>query len=151
MTDQLLENGMNIVIASDHGGYELKRVLFDKLKEDGYAVDDLGCDSTASVDYPDFAERVCKKVIEEPQTLGILICGTGIGMSLAANRNAEIRAAVCCDEYSAQMSREHNDANILCLGARVIGAGLAEKILDTWLATEFAGGRHQIRVNKYSS
>ena len=142
---------MKIVIASDHGGYELKRVLFDKLKGDGYSVDDLGCHSTVSVDYPDFAERVCKKVIEEPQTRGILICGTGIGMSLAANRYTEIRAAVCCDEYSAQMSREHNNANVLCLGARVLGAGLAEKILDTWLVTEFAGGRHQIRVNKYSS
>ena len=128
----------------------MKSYLISKLDRDGVRIHDLGCHSTESVDYPDYAREVCERVIHDSDTRGILICGTGIGMSLAANKHREIRAAVCCDEYSAQMSREHNNANILCLGARVIGPGLAEKIVDTWLHTPFNGGRHQIRIDKYS-
>jgi ribose 5-phosphate isomerase B len=141
---------MNVVIGSDHGGYDLKTHLVSKLERQGHQVEDLGCHSSESVDYPDFAEQVCKRVIDDQNTLGILICGTGIGMSLAANRNYEIRAALCHDEFSAQMSREHNNANILCLGARVIGTGLAESIVDAWLNSSFSGGRHQIRIDKFS-
>jgi ribose 5-phosphate isomerase B len=141
---------MNVVIGSDHGGYDLKAHLVSKLERQGRQVEDLGCHSSESVDYPDFAEQVCKRVIDDQNTLGILICGTGIGMSLAANRNYEIRAALCHDEFSAQMSREHNNANILCLGARVIGTGLAESIVDAWLNSSFSGGRHQIRIDKFS-
>lgn len=141
---------MSVVIGSDHGGYNLKTVLTGKLKSDGYRVEDIGCHSPDSVDYPDFAEHVCKKVIENSGVLGILICGTGIGMSIAANRHYEIRAALCHDEYSARMSREHNDANILCLGARVIGNGRAEGIVDAWLDASFSGGRHQVRIDKFS-
>ena len=141
---------MNVVIGSDHGGYDLKTHLVSKLEREGRQVEDLGCHSSESVDYPDFAEQVCKKVIDDQNTLGILICGTGIGMSVAANRNYEIRAALCHDEFSALMSREHNNANILCLGARVIGRGLAESIVDTWLSASFSGGRHQIRIDKFS-
>ena len=141
---------MNVVIGSDHGGYDLKTHLVSKLEREGRQVEDLGCHSSESVDYPDFAEQVCKRVIDDQNTLGILICGTGIGMSVAANRNYEIRAALCHDEFSALMSREHNNANILCLGARVIGRGLAESIVDTWLSASFSGGRHQIRIDKFS-
>ncbi len=141
---------MNVVIGSDHGGYDLKAHLVSKLERQGRQVEDLGCHSSESVDYPDFAEQVCKRVIDDQNSIGILICGTGIGMSLAANRNYEIRAALCHDEFSAQMSREHNNANILCLGARVIGTGLAESIVDTWLNSSFSGGRHQIRIDKFS-
>lgn len=141
---------MNVVIGSDHGGYDLKVHIVSKLDRDGHQVVDLGCHSSDSVDYPDFAEQVCKRVIADHNTLGILICGTGIGMSIAANRNYKIRAALCHDEYSARMSREHNNANILCLGARVIGSGLAETIVDTWLKCSFSGGRHQHRIEKYS-
>ena len=137
-------------IATEHGGYDMKSYLVSILDRNGVRVNDLGCHSTESVDYPDYARLVCEQVINDSDTRGILICGTGIGMSLAANKHHEIRAAVCCDEYSAQMSREHNNANILCLGARVIGPGLAEKIVDTWLQTPFNGGRHQIRIDKYS-
>jgi ribose 5-phosphate isomerase B len=141
---------MNVVIGSDHGGYGLKTYLLSRLEGDGYQVDDVGTHSLDSVDYPDFADQVCKKVKEQQETLGILICGTGVGMSIAANRNYEIRAALCHDEYSARMSREHNDANVLCLGARVIGKGLAAAIVATWLHSSFSGGRHQRRVDKYS-
>ncbi len=141
---------MNVVIGSDHGGYDLKKFLLSRLRGDGYQVDDVGTHSLDSVDYPDFADQVCKKVKAQPDTLGILICGTGVGMSISANRNYEIRAALCNDEYSARMSREHNDANVLCLGARVVGKGLAAAIVDIWLQSSFSGGRHQRRVDKFS-
>lgn len=141
---------MKVVIGADHGGYDLKIHLVSKLEREGCQIEDLGCHSTDSVDYPDFAEQVCKRVLGGQNTFGILICGTGIGMSLAANRNYKIRAALCHDVYSAQMSREHNNANILCLGARVIGKGHAESIVDTWLNSSFTGGRHQLRIEKYS-
>jgi len=141
---------MDVVIGSDHGGYDLKGVLISKIENEGIEIEDLGCYSSESVDYPDFAEQVCNRVLASNDTLGILICGTGIGMSMAANRHYGIRAALCHDEFSAQMSREHNNANILCFGARVIGPGLAEAIVDKWLSSFFTGGRHQLRIDKYS-
>ena len=110
----------------------------------------MGCNSNDSVDYPDFADQVCEQVIDGKVQYGILVCGTGIGMSMAANRYQGIRAALCYTEYSARMSREHNDANILCLGDRVLGKGLAENIVDVWLTTSFSGGRHQKRIDKFS-
>jgi len=141
---------MKIAIGADHGGFELKEFIREKLEKSGYEVEDFGCHSLDSVDYPDFAKLVCQSVKEDQSALGILICGTGIGMSLAANRYPEIRGALCHDEYTARLSREHNNANILCLGARVVGAGVAEGIVDTWLASSFSGGRHQSRIDKYS-
>jgi ribose 5-phosphate isomerase B len=133
---------MKIAIGADHGGFELKQQIIDLVKTLGYQVDDLGCHTSASVDYPRFAEAVCEKIVESNADFGILVCGTGIGMSIAANRHRQIRAALCHDDYTARMSREHNNANVLCLGARVIGQGVAEDIVKVWLTTEFAGGRH---------
>jgi ribose 5-phosphate isomerase B len=141
---------MKIVIASDHGGFELKQMLIERLQHWGHSVEDLGCHAKDSVDYPPYAEAVCRKIIAESCEAGILICGTGIGMSIVANRNRRIRAALCHDGYTARLSREHNNANILCLGARVVGPGVAEEIVKTWLTTDFAGGRHQLRVRQFS-
>ena len=141
---------MRIAIGSDHGGYDLKKTLVGLLKDRDVEVVDLGCHSRESVDYPDFADLVCKSVVAGEADFGILICGTGIGMSLAANRSREIRAALCHDEYTARMSRAHNDANVLCLGARVLGEGVVEGILDVWLKTEFEGDRHLRRIRKFS-
>jgi ribose 5-phosphate isomerase B len=141
---------MIVAIGSDHGGFELKEIIVNNLKAEGHTVQDLGCHSPASVDYPDFAEGVCESVLQEKAEVGILICGTGIGMSMAANRQRKIRAALCHDEYTARMSREHNNANILCLGARVTGTGVAEDIVRVWLTTEFSGGRHLTRIGKFS-
>ncbi len=141
---------MHIEIGSDHGGFQLKRILVELLEELGQEVDDHGCDSVESVDYPAFAHSVCEKVNNGEVDIGILVCGSGIGMSIAANRFRKIRAAVCHDEYTARMSREHNDANVLCLGERVIGSGVAKEIVKVWLSTEFAGGRHQQRISQFS-
>ena len=137
---------MKIAIGSDHGGFELKKSLVAKLSSLGHEVSDLGCDSDTSVDYPDFADQVCAQVLEGKA----LVCGTGIGMSMVANRHRGIRAALCHNEYTARLSREHNDANILCLGDRVLGKGLAASIVDAWLRSSFAGGRHQRRIDKFS-
>ncbi len=142
---------MIIAIGSDHGGFELKQFLVTLLSSAGHDVHDLGCQSDASVDYPDFADKVCDQILSGQADRGILVCGTGIGMSLAANRHSAIRAALCHDEYTARMSREHNDANILCLGDRVLGKGVAEALVDVWLKTEFAGGRHKQRIAKFST
>lgn len=142
---------MKIAIGADHGGFEMKEELKPLLAELGYEVVDVGCDSTASVDYPDFAAAVAEQVVSGRCGFGILICGTGIGMSIAVNRQPQIRAALCHDEYTARLSRQHNNANVLCLGARVIGAGVAAAIVRTWLTSTFEGGRHQLRVSKYSS
>lgn len=142
---------MNIAIGSDHGGFELKQFLVEILSDGGHNIVDLGCDSDESVDYPDFADEVCTRVIAGKVERGILVCGTGIGMSLAANRHRGIRAALCHDEYTARLSREHNDANILCLGDRVLGKGVAQAVAEVWLDTEFSGGRHQRRIDKFSS
>ncbi len=134
-----------IFVGSDHGGFTLKQHLVARLTAAGYTVHDLGCHDTQSCDYPVFAHEVSRAVLQE-NALGILICGTGLGMSMAANRQAGIRAALCTNEFMARMSREHNDANVLCLGERVIGLSLADTIVDAFLTTEFAGGRHQRRV-----
>ena len=141
---------MKIAIGADHGGFELKRTLAAKLSDLGHEVIDLGTDSSASVDYPDFADQVCGQVLDGKAHCGILVCGTGIGMSMAANKYRGIRAALCANEYSARMSREHNNANVLCLGDRVLGKGLAESIVEVWLSASFGGGRHQRRVDKFS-
>jgi len=141
---------VNISIGSDHGGFELKQLLVDVLHGLGHEVVDAGCHSNDSVDYPDFADKVCAMVRSGESERGILICGTGIGMSIAANRNRDIRAALCHEAYTARMSREHNNANVLCLGARVIGTEIAMDIVREWVQTEFAAGRHQRRLDKLS-
>lgn len=137
-----------IAIACDHGGYELKLDIMRHLDEIGVEYKDFGCDSTASVDYPDYGVPACKAVADGEFEGAVLICGTGIGMSLCANKVRGIRAAVCSDTFSARMTRMHNDANVLCMGARVIGAGLAVDIVDLFLNTEFEGGRHATRIGK---
>ena len=141
---------MKIVLGADHGGFELKEAIKAFLADLKYEVIDVGCSSSESVDYPDLAEKAVSYIIDGSCSLGILICGTGIGMSIAANRHREIRAANCHSEYTARMSREHNDANVLCLGGRVIDEKQAFKIVRIWLMSEFAGGRHQRRVAKFS-
>ena len=135
-----------IGIGSDHGGYALKEEIKRHLDEQGLAYKDYGTDSEASCDYPVFAEAVARAVAGGEVERGILICGTGIGISIAANKVKGIRAALCGDCYSAEYTRRHNDANILAMGARVTGSGLACKIVDTFLSTEFEGGRHAKRV-----
>ena len=140
---------MKVAIGCDHGGFDLKEIVKSVLKELGHEIDDQGCDSPESVDYPNFAKAVSALVIEGKCDRGILICGTGIGMSMAANRIPKIRAALCHEMFSARMSREHNDANVLCLGARVIGQGLAAETVRIWMTTDFAGGRHQRRIDMF--
>ncbi|NOX25166.1 MAG: ribose 5-phosphate isomerase B [Deltaproteobacteria bacterium] len=140
---------MKLVIGCDHGGLALKNVVVDYLNENGHEVLNMGCDTPDSVDYPVFSEAVCLAVMDGRAELGILICGTGIGMSMAANRHAGIRAALCHESFTARLSREHNDANVLCLGARVIGAGVALEIVRAWLTTDFAGGRHLRRIEMF--
>ena len=139
---------MKIAIGSDHGGFDLKEVIKERLTKDGYEVVDKGIETLQSVDYPDIALTVCKSVIEKECDCGILICGTGIGMSIAANKLDGIRAALCCDTYSARMAKEHNNANIITLGARTIGTELAYEIVKAYLNAQFLGGRHEVRVNK---
>lgn len=140
---------MKVAIGCDHGGIDLKDIVLSVLRELGHEIEDRGCYSRESVDYPDFAQAVTTSVMEGTCERGILICGTGIGMSMAANRIPGIRAALCQETFSARMSREHNDANVLCLGARVIGPGLAAEIVRTWMTTDFAGGRHQRRIDMF--
>lgn len=135
-----------IIIGSDHGGFQLKQTVIAHLSERGYQVQDFGCHSEVSCDYPIVAKEVAHAVINSGDK-GILICGTGIGMSIAANKIKGIRAALCNDTFSAKMTRAHNNSNILCLGERVIGTGLALDIVDIWLTSEFEGGRHAQRVN----
>lgn len=142
---------MKIAIGSDHGGFRLKAVIMEYLTKQGFEFHDFGTYSTDSVDYPDIALDVANAVAKGEYDKGILICGTGIGISIAANKVKGIRAALCHDVFSAQMSREHNDANILAMGERVIGPGLAEMIVDKWLTSEFAGGRHANRVGKITN
>ena len=137
-----------IFIGADSAGYALKEQIKEYLTEGGYEVCDCGPDSDASCHYPVYASAVCENVAKEPDKyFGILICGTGIGMSMCANKHRGIRAALCSDTFSARMTREHNDANVLCMGARVIGSCLAEDIVDIFLENEFEGGRHKIRVD----
>ncbi len=137
-----------IVIGSDHAGLALKRQVLKVLAGLGTSVEDLGVQEECSVDYPDYAHAVAERVAAEPDLLGILICGTGLGMSMAANRHAGVRAALCHDAYTAEMARRHNDANLLCMGGRVVGPGVAEQIVRVFLSTGFEGGRHQRRVGK---
>ena len=140
---------MKVAIGCDHGGIDLKKDIIAVLRELGHEVEDQGCNSSDSVDYPSFARAVSTLVQDGECERGILICGTGIGMSMAANRIPGIRAALCHEMFSARMSREHNDANILCLGARVTGPGLAQEIVRTWMTSDFSGGRHQRRVDMF--
>lgn len=139
---------MEIALGCDHGGLELKKELLPLLERAGHSIVDFGTFTEDSVDYPDFADQVCAALKENRCARGILICGTGIGMSIAANRHRHIRAALCHEAFTARMSREHNDANILCLGARVLGIAIALDIVRIWLETEFVGGRHLRRINK---
>ena len=148
MSEKLYKEALRVAVASDHAGVALKeeiKSLLSRLKADAT---DLGTNSSASVDYPDFAHTLAKGVAEQRFDAGILVCGTGIGMSIAANRHSEIRAALCTDPYCARMTRQHNDANVLCLGARVVGGGLAEEIVTAFFTTSFEGGRHAARVAK---
>lgn len=138
---------MKIAIGSDHGGFELKEAIKKYLEQNQFEYEDFGTNSTESVDYPEFGEKVGQAVSTGSCDRGIICCGTGIGISMAANKVPGIRCAVVSDTYSAQMSREHNNANILSLGGRVVGEGLALKIVEVWLNTEFQGGRHERRVN----
>ena len=137
-----------IFIGADSAGYTLKEEIKAHLAEAGYEVIDCGTDSTASCHYPEYAIKGCESVQSDLEgSFGILVCGTGIGMSMTANKHKGIRAAVCSDTYSARLTRNHNNANVLCLGARVIGSFLALDIVDSFLGAEFEGGRHAIRVD----
>lgn len=138
---------MKIAMGADHGGFSLKETIKQHLKEQGHEVLDLGTYDTASCHYPVYAEKVARAVAAGQAERGILVCGTGIGMSIAANKIPGIRAAAVSDCFTAQATREHNDANILCLGERTVGPGLAMRIVDTYLAAQFQGGRHQTRLD----
>lgn len=137
-----------IAIASDHAGITLKTEISRVLQELGLDVEDLGPTETRSVDYPDYAHLLAKAVSDGRVERGVLICGTGLGMSMAANRHPGVRAALCHDAYTAEMARRHNDANILCMGARVIGGGVADQMVTVFFETPFDGDRHQRRVAK---
>lgn len=137
---------MKLAVGADHGGYALKTFILKYLTEQGHECVDYGCDSPERCDYPVYGERVARAVAGGECELGVLICGTGIGISLAANRVPGIRAAVCSEPYSAQLTREHNNANIICFGARVVGEGTAMTIVDAFLNAKFQGGRHAERV-----
>ncbi|NBD14373.1 ribose 5-phosphate isomerase B [Corallococcus silvisoli] len=139
---------MKVILASDHAGIELRQELVSLLKERGTPFEDLGPQTRESVDYPDFASQVARAVAAEAGALGVLVCGTGIGMSIVANKHRGVRAALCSTEFEARMTRAHNDANVLCLGQRVVGAGVARGILEAFLSTAFEGGRHEKRVQK---
>lgn len=142
---------MKIAVGSDHGGFLLKDEIMKHLKQKNIDFVDFGCFTTESVDYPDVGEAVGVAVASGEYDKGIICCGTGIGISISANKVPGVRAALCGDCFSAQASREHNDANILALGERVIGVGLAKMIVDIWLSSEFQGGRHGRRVEKISN
>lgn len=140
--------GKPIAIASDHAGFELKALLAEDITGLGHEVLDLGTEGPESVDYPDFAERLAAAIAAGQADLGVLVCGTGLGISMAANRHKHIRAAPCHNETAARLAREHNDANVLALGARIVGIEVAKDCLKTFLNTDFSGGRHARRVAK---
>ena len=142
---------MRIAAGSDHAGLSLKLALCEHLRGLGIEVLDVGTHTPDSCDYPDLAEAVARKVAAGEVPWGLLICGTGVGMSLAANKVHGVRAAVVSDAFSAAASRQHNDANILCMGARVLGVGAATQVLSAWLGASFEGGRHQRRVDKITA
>ena len=136
-----------LAIGCDHGGFELKNHIIAHLKEQGYEIKDLGTYDENSVDYPDIAKKVCDAVVSGECERGILVCGTGIGMSIAANKIKGIRAALCADSFSTKYTRLHNDSNVMCMGARTTGVGLACELAEIFLTTGFEGGRHQRRVD----
>jgi ribose 5-phosphate isomerase B len=139
---------MRIAVGSDHAGFVLKSELVVFLEAAGHAVLDKGTRLKERCDYPDYAAAVCAAVVSDEADWGLLVCGTGVGMAMCANKVAGVRAAVVSDAFSARATRLHNDANVLCLGERVVGGGLAVQILTAWLDAEFEGGRHQARINK---
>lgn len=139
---------MIIALGCDHGGFEHKNAIAEHLKERGFEVVDYGIHENVSVDYPDIASKLCEGILNKQADLGILVCGTGIGMSLAANKYKGIRAAACSEHFSAKYTRLHNNSNVLCLGGRVIGIGTALELVDLFVDTEFEGGRHQKRIDK---
>jgi ribose 5-phosphate isomerase B len=147
----MLSNTKPVIIGSDHAAYPLKVEIKAFLSENGIPVEDVGTNSANSVDYPDYAIKVASMVSLGKFERGILLCGTGLGMSMAANKFKNVRAALCTDLFSAIMSRRHNDANILVLGGRITGVGLALEIVKAWLDTPFEGGRHQKRIDKFNS
>ena len=142
---------MKITIGSDHGAVELKEAVKNVLADMKIEFNDVGTFGTDSVDYPDIAEKVCAEVVSGKSERGIVLCGTGIGISIAANKIKGIRCALCNDVYSAKKSREHNNANVLAMGGRVLGVGLAEEIVRAWFTAEFEGGRHERRINKIAA
>ena len=142
---------MRVALGADHAGFELKQTLRTFIEQLGHEVRDLGTDSVDSVDYPDFAKAVAELVAEGGADVGLLVCGTGLGMAIAANKVRGIRAATCSEPYSAAMARAHNDANVLTIGSRVVGQGLAEETVTRFLETGFEGGRHQGRVAKLAN
>jgi ribose 5-phosphate isomerase B len=142
---------MKIAIGADHAGLSLKNELVEAIRSRGHEVRDVGTFSGESVDYPDFASQVARGVGKGEVERGVLVCGTGIGMSIVANKHHGVRAAVCTSEFEARMARAHNDANVLCMGQRVVGPGLAKAILEAFLDAAFEGGRHQKRVDKINA
>jgi len=138
----------NIVIASDHAGFELKESIKECLKAEGIEIEDLGPGNSDRVDYPDYGAKIAKAVTDDESLNGIVICGTGIGMSIVVNRFPKVRGTLCADVFTAKLCRQHNDSNILILGGRVVGKGLAYEIVKTWLETPFEGGRHSDRLKK---
>ena len=143
-----MDNEMKIAIASDHAGFKMKEMLKKFLDENGYGVLDLGTKSEESVDYPDYAQKLCKKLLEDKADLGVLVCGTGIGMSISANRFKNIQASVCHNTTEASLTKRHNKANVLCLGARIIGDEVAKDCVKTFIEAKFESGRHARRVCK---
>ena len=139
---------MKIAIGNDHAATDMKNEIMQHLKDRGCEVINMGTDGYESVDYPDYAKRVCDAVNSGEADLGVAICGTGVGISIACNKVDGIRACCCSEPFSAKLSRQHNDTNVLCFGARVVGPELAKMIVDEWLDAEFMGGRHQLRVDK---
>lgn len=142
---------MKIALGSDHGGFQMKEMLCAYLEEQGYEVLNLGTYDEKSVDYPEYGRKVGKAVVSGEADRGIVVCGTGIGISMAANKVKGVRAALCTNEFMAEMSRRHNNANVLSLGGRVIGPELAKNIVKVWLNTEFDGGRHANRISQFVS
>ena len=140
-----------VYMGSDHAGFGMRAMLAQELAQKGHDIRDLGPERPESCDYPVFAEKVCEKVLAEPGSFGILICGTGIGMSMAANRFRGIRAALCACEFQARATRQHNNANVLCLGERVTGPSVALEIAGLFLDTAFEGGRHQRRIDLFDA
>ena len=141
---------MKIALGCDHGGLEHKNAIGEFLKEQGFEIVDFGIYEQVSVDYPDIAKKVCESIQNGETERGILVCGTGIGMSIAANKYKGIRAAACSEHFSAKFTRLHNNSNVLCLGGRVIGVGTALELAELFVKTEFEGGRHQKRIDKIS-